>query len=205
MLDTPDARIAMRAVAPSLVLLLAAHFAPAAPVPKAIKAVPDFYPSAVGTRWVYANEDGTGEHTREVTASSTKDGVTEFTVTWKEGASTQVWGLKKDATGVFRTTQDDVAFDPPHKLLQPGMAAGDEWASEYTFGGAAKYKYTRTVGKAEVVKTPAGEFTAVPIVSRNQRAKGDETTLWYADGVGLVALQHTGSPKVVLREWTKGK
>lgn len=195
----------MRTVAPSLVVLLAAQFAPAAPVPKAIKAVPDFYPSVVGTKWVYANEDGTYEHTREVTASATKDGVTEFTVTWKEGESTQVWGLKKDSAGVFRTKQDDLEFTPAHQLLKPNMEAGDTWESEYTFGGGAKYKYTRTVGKSEVVKTPAGEFTAVPIVSRNGRAKGDETTLWYADGVGLVALQHAGSPKVVLREWTRGK
>ena len=196
----------MRTIALSFVLLMAAHFALAAPVPKAIKAVPDYYPSVVGTKWVYAHEDGTNEHTREVTTSQEKDGVTTFTVTWKEDGSTQMWELKKDATGVFRTKQDGIEFTPPHQLLQPKMEAGDEWKSEYSFGeGSTLFKYTRTVGKAEVVKTPAGEFTAVPIVSRNQRAKGDETTLWYADGVGLVALQHKDSPKVVLREWTPGK
>jgi hypothetical protein len=193
----------MRTVAPSLLILLSLP-AFAAPVPKALKAAADYYPTAVGTRWVYANEDGTNEHTREVTAAATKDGVTEFTVTWKEGDSTQLWELRKDGTGVFRTRQDGLAFDPPHKLLSPQMAAGEEWASEYTFGGARGYKYTRTVGKPEVVKTPAGVFTAVPVVSRNLRANADETTLWYADGVGMVALQHKGTPRVVLREFTPG-
>jgi hypothetical protein len=192
----------MRIVVTSLALLMAIP-AIAAPVPK-LKAQPDYYPSVVGTKWVYGHEDGTNEHTREVTASSTKDGVTEFTVTWKEGGSTQVWELKKDATGVFRTKQDRWAFEPAHKLLQPKMAEGDEWTSEYTFGGGTKYSYTRTVGKAEAVKTPAGEYTAVPIVSRDLQGNSDETTLWYSDGVGLVALQHKGSPKIVLREFTPG-
>ncbi len=195
----------MRTVAPSLALLLLALPAAAAPVPK-LKAAPDYYPSAVGTRWVYGHEDGTNEHSREVTASASKDGVTEFTITWKEDGTTQLWDLTKDGTGVYRTRQDGREFSPPHKLFEHRMAAGDEWTSEYTFGnGLAKYQYTRTVGKAEVVKTPAGEYTAVPVVSRNQQVDGDETTLWYADGVGLVALQHKNSPRIVLREFTRGK
>ncbi len=195
----------MRTVAPSFALLICTALAVAAPVPKKIKA-PDYYPATVGTKWVYGHADGTNEHTREVTASATKDGTTDFTITWKEGDSTQQWELKKDATGVFRLKQDTFAFDPPHKLFEPKMAAGDEWTSEYSFGGARNtYKYTRTVGKAEAVKAPAGEYTAVPIVSRNLRSDGDETTLWYADGVGLVKLQHKGGTPVVLREFTAGK
>jgi hypothetical protein len=195
----------MRTIAPPLVLLAALGLAHAAPVPKAIKA-PDFYPTAVGTKWVYGHEDGTNEHSREVTASSTKDGVTEFTVTWKDGGETQIWELKKEAGAVYRTKQDGNDFKPPHKLLDSKMSAGDEWGSEYTFGGLrTSYKYTRTVGKPEVVKTPAGEYKAVPVVSRNLRTDGDETTLWYADGVGLVKLLHAGGTPVVLREFTPGK
>jgi hypothetical protein len=195
----------MRTVAPSLVLLACTYSAFAAPVPKAVKA-PDYYPSVVGTRWVYAHEDGTSEHTREVTASTTKDGVTEFTITWKEGVSTQLWEMKKDATGVYRTKQDGVEFVPPHKLLEPKMAAGDEWTSEYSFGGARNtFKFSRTVGKAEAVKTPAGTYTAFPLVSRNLENERNESTLWYADGVGLVKLEHKRSETVVLREFTAGK
>lgn len=194
----------MRIAVPSFVLIALTLSATAAPVPKAVKKVPDYYPSEVGTRWVYAQEDGTNEHTREVTASSTKDGVTDFTVTWKEDGSTQLWEMKKDATGVHRIKQDGLEFNPPHQLVQPKMDAGVEWTSEYTFGGRSKYKYTRTVGKMEKLKTPAGEFDALPIVSRNLTLDGDETTLWYADGVGLVALQHQNGPKVVLREYTIG-
>ncbi len=194
----------MRTVALSLLLLGSSVPLSAAPVPKKVKA-PDYYPATVGTKWVYAHEDGTNEHTREVTASATKDGVTEFTITWKEGDSTQLWEMKKDATGVHRIKQDGLAFDPPHKLFEPKMAAGDEWTSEYTFGGVRGYKYSRTVGKPEAVKAPAGEYTALPIVSRNLRTDGDETTLWYADGVGLVKLEHKGGTPVVLREFTAGK
>lgn len=178
--------------------------APAAPVPKAVKGTQDFYPSTLGTRWVYAQEDGTREHTREVTTSQEKDGETHFTVTWKDGGQTQIWDLKKDATGVYRLKQDGVEFDPPHKLLAAKTAAGDEWTSEYSWGGRVKYKYVRTVGRPEVVKTPAGEFTAFPITSREENGRGLETTLWYADGVGLVKLQPKDGTPVVLKEYAVG-
>lgn len=193
----------MRRVAPLFALLLTPALM-AAPVPKAVKGTQDLYPSTVGTKWVYAQEDGTREHTREVTASKEKDGVTEFTVTWKEAGQTQIWELKKDATGVYRLKQDSLAFDPPHKLIQPKMTEGEEWVSEYTFGGRTAYKYVRSVGKAEVVKTPAGEFTAIPISSTDKNGNALDTTLWYADGVGLVKLQAKGGTPIVLKEYTIG-
>jgi hypothetical protein len=193
----------MRRAALLLPLLLSPAVS-AAPVPKAVKGTQDLYPSALGTKWVYAHEDGSNEHTREVTVSQEKDGVTTFTVTWKQGGQTQIWDLKKDATGVYRLKQDGIAFDPPHKLIQPKMTDGEEWESEYTFGGRTAYKFVRSVGKAEVVKTPAGEFTAVPINSKDLNGNTLETTLWYADGVGLVKLQAKGGVASVLKEFTPG-
>lgn len=193
----------MRRVALLFALLLTPALS-AAPVPKAVKGTQDFYPSSVGTKWVYAYEDGTNEHTREVTASQEKDGVTTFTVTWKQAGQTQLWDLKKDATGVYRLKQDGLAFDPPHKLIQPKMADGEEWESEYTSGGRVTYKFVRTVGKPEQVKTPAGEFTALPINSKDLSGNTLETTLWYADGVGLVKLQAKNGTPSVLREYTPG-
>jgi hypothetical protein len=193
----------MRRVA-LLLPLLFLPAAPAAPVPKAVKGTQDLYPSVLGTKWVYAHEDGTNEHTREVTGSQEKDGVTHFTVTWKQGPSTQIWDLKKDATGVYRLKQDTLAFDPPHKLIQPKMTEGEEWESEYTAGGRVTYKFVRSVGKPEQVKTPAGEFTALPINSKDLSGNTLETTLWYADGVGLVKLQAKGGTASVLKEFTPG-
>lgn len=193
----------MRRVALLLTLLIAPALH-AAPVPKAVKGTLDLYPSALGTKWVYAHEDGTNEHTREVTASQEKDGVTTFTVTWKQAGQTQIWDLKKDANGVYRLKQDSLAFDPPHKLLQPKMTEGEEWESEYTTGGRLTYKFVRSVGKAEQVKTPAGEFTAIPITSKDLNGNTLETTLWYADGVGLVKLQAKGGVASVLKEFTPG-
>ncbi|MCU0703549.1 MAG: hypothetical protein MUF18_06175 [Fimbriiglobus sp.] len=193
----------MRTIALSVALLTVVVVASAAPVPKAIKATADYYPSVVGTKWVYAYEDGTNEHSREVTAATTTDGVTEFTVLWQQGRSQQVWELKKDATGVYRTKQDGEAYTPPHKLLAPKMSAGDEWVSEYTHSGDT-YKYSRSVGKAELVKTPAGEFTAIPIVSRDLSNDENESTLWYATGVGMVAIQHKAGQRIVLKEFILG-
>lgn len=195
----------MRITVSSLALLLGSVVV-AAPVPKALQRANDFYPSTVGTKWVYTYEDGSNEHTREVTASKTDEkGTTDFTITWKQGAATQIWELKKDATGTYRTKQDTLTFDPPHKLLPEKVADGVEWESEYSLGGGrAAYKYSRAIGKPEVVKVPAGEFTAYPIVSRNLNVNGDKTTLWYVDGVGLIKIQHESDTPIVLREFTRG-
>ena len=189
----------------AFVLLLAPLIAVAAPVPK-LKAKADFYPSAVGTKWVYANEDGTNEHSREVTASTEKDGVTTFTITWKQGAQTQTWEMTKDADGVSRVSQNGSVFDPPHPIVKQKMAEGDEWESEYTLGrGATKYHQKRTVGKEEKVKVLAGEYSAIPLASVDLNGNTIDTTLWYADGVGLVKIVPKDGVPIVLKEFVPAK
>jgi hypothetical protein len=186
-------------------LLLVPLLALAAPVPKP-KPKADFYPSAVGTKWVYAYDDGTNEHTREVTDATEKDGVTTFTITWKQGAQTQTWVMKKDADGVSRVSQNGSEFDPPHQILKAKLADGDEWASEYTLGkGTTKYSHKRTVGKAESVKVPAGDYDAFPVSSVEAGGNTTDTTLWYADGVGLVKIVAKDGTPIVLKEFVPAK
>ncbi len=187
-------------------LLLAPLFALAAPVPKA-KPKADYYPSAVGTKWVYTYDDDTNEHTREVTDATEKDGVTTFTITWKQGAQTQLWVMRKDDDGVSRVSQNGSEFDPPHQILKQKLADGDEWTSEYTLGkgGTTKYTHKRTVGKAESVKVPAGEYDAFPVSSVEASGNTSDTTLWYADGVGLIKIVAKDGTPIVLKEFVAGK
>jgi hypothetical protein len=112
-------------------------------------------------------------------------------------------------TQEFRVTDEGVAvvrvnnreYPNPRFIVKAGMKAGDSW--EWDAGG---YKEVRTVGKAEKVTVPAGQFEAVPLtyktVQNGQEFSG--TTVWYADGVGLVRIDHDGQPSQVLKAFTRG-
>lgn len=179
-----------------LVVTLAAH---AAPVPKTIRASKEMLPLAAGNRWEYATPDhptATTE-TREVLDVETKDGVTH--VTQKMTNTTQVYRV--DATGVAVVKSGNSEYKNPRVILKPDMKEGDSW--EWDAGG---YTEVRTIGKAERITVPAGEFEAVPIQYRyvqNGRAF-QNGTVWYAAGVGLVRIDYDGQTSQVLKAFTKG-
>lgn len=183
---------------------LAAAFTVAAPVPKDLKKQKNYFPTAVGTKWEYASEDGSDSQTREVTAVTEKDGVRTVTILWTTGGSSQTWELREDAAGLARSKMGNVAIDPPQLLIKGRLAEGDEWDGEYRQGRAST-RYRRVVGKAEAVTTPAGEYTAVPVTQTDPDDPTDEATVWYAEGVGMVKLHEKGSAPIVLKAVTIGK
>jgi hypothetical protein len=64
---------------------------------------------------------------------------------------------------------------------------------------------TFTVGKAEKIKVPAGEFTAFPVGRVYNPPRGADVVYWYADGVGLVKQTRNGKPEQELKSFTAGK
>ena len=96
---------------------------------------------------------------------------------------------------------DDGIYAPPHLIVKPKMVEGDEWKHDFRIGDRVLYSETQTVGGAEKVETPAGEFFAVPIRSRQNSAY---TTFWYADGVGLVKIQRDGLADTLLKSYRIG-
>jgi hypothetical protein len=184
-------------------LLVFLGSAVAAPVPKELKKKQTYFPTAVGTKWVYEAEDGSDNQTREVTAATEKDGVRTLTILWKANGTTQTWELKEDATGLYRSKMGANAIDPPHHLLKSKLTEGDEWEGEYTQSGGT-VKYRRTVGRPEKVTVPAGEYTAVPVTQVDPDDPDDEATVWYAEGVGMVKLLQRGSRAMLLKSVTIG-
>jgi hypothetical protein len=184
-----------------LLALLVCGVAVAAPVPKALKkSGPEWMPLDAGAKWEYvsADDNSTTTDTREIVRASEKDGV----VTAHQRTINLTQDFRKDADGVAVVKTSNRGEAKPRYVIKHGMKDGDTWEND--MGG---YTEVRTVGKAEKIKLPAGEFEAVPVKYQYvQNGQAFQTgTVWYADGVGLVRIDTEGSASEVLKAYTPGK
>lgn len=191
--------------------LVLAGWSVAAPGSKA-PADPNYYPTAVGTKWVY---DVNGRDlTWEVTAAETKAGETLVTVTQKiaDGEREQILKASVSAKGVYQLQMGPFQVDPVCELRFP-VKAGNSRAVDIPSqeGGLRGSTGTVTVGDAEDVDVPAGKFRAVRVdvtvttVDGKPLAKPRRVTRWYAPGVGLVKLTGETGVSRVLKAFTPGK
>ena len=189
----------IRPVAVLLAVVLSTVVA-AAPVPKALKKGAEWMPLDAGAKWEYvsAEDNSTTTDTREITSASEKDGV--------HFASQRTINLtqefRRDADGVAVVKTTNRGDTKPRYIIKHAMKEGDTWEND--LGG---YTETRTVGKAEKIKLPAGEFEAVPVQFKyvQNGTPFQSGTVWYADGVGLVRIDTDGSGSEVLKAFTPGK
>jgi len=192
-----------------LALLLLAGFAVAAPVPKANKA--PVYPFAVGTKWEFIRDgDPKKVYVEEVVESEEKDGVVTFKVNITTDTGDKMFEKYTLKGGELHVTANaNGAFDPPMLIRKDVMTAGDEWETTWGFKGEG-FGYTTdetlSIGKAEELTTPAGKFTAYPITRKHKNGIGG-TTMWYADGIGLIRHTEAGQkePAQELKSFTPGK
>jgi hypothetical protein len=190
-------------------LLLAAPFALAAPVPKALKAkLKDYYPLAEGTTWEY--KVGQEECVVRATEVTHMDGVTTSKlVTEHNGKQVATETIRVDKEGVFRTHINEAEVRPPVPLLKFGLTDEDGWEVKSKVL-ASDVTGKTTLKGTEKVKVPAGEFDAVLVVGEWDLAGTETATRWWlADGVGVVKLEvrvsgtlHTQSE---LKKYTPGK
>ncbi len=187
--------------AAALLALLSVVVAVAAPVPKALKKTdPDWMPLLAGCKWefVSADDNATTTDTREITAAGEKDGAqvaTQRTINLTQE-------FRRDADGVAVVKTSNRGEAKPRYIIKHKMKEGDTWEND--MGG---YTEVRTVGKAESIKLPAGQFEAVPVKFQyvQNGAPFQTGTVWYADGVGLVRIDTEGAASEVLKAYTPGK
>ena len=177
----------------------------AAPVPK-VKPPVVMLPPAVGTKWEYIrNGDAKRVYVEQVTESSAKDGATSVTVGITTDTGTSRFEKYDLRDGEMRLTESSVrVYDPPMILRKARMKEGDTWTTKHTFNETT-WEVTCSVGKAETIKVPAGEFTATPIRRTYDTNPNSEVVYWYADGVGLVKQTTNGKPAQELKSFTVGK
>lgn len=191
----------------SLPLALLVASVTAAPVPKA-KPVEPYFPTAVGTKWVYERENGE-LFTEEITEVTDKGGEQRVTVrTTQQRSWDETYTVSKTEV-VQRTLAGKFKLDLP--LLRLPLKEKDSWEFEIPIQKRMKCNAgTMTVGKAEKIEVPAGTFEAVPVVSETTAVDGkpiptpEKCTRWYAAGVGMVKIEYASGHRV-LKEFTPAK
>lgn len=101
--------------------------------------------------------------------------------------ATEHLAYTKDGLCRFRVDREDV--NPPVPILRPMVTAkGKQWKEEYRLGGGRTATATFTVqNPAGSANVPAGKFKTVSIHAEMGDGGGfPKTTVWYAEGVGVV-------------------
>jgi hypothetical protein len=171
----------------------------------------NFFPLAKGTKWEYVLK-GAEEvpWVQEVTeVSEPKKGERAVvTVSVKVNTTDMVSRYSADETAVYEHTRGSIELDAPLVMLKLPLKAGTKWTEKYKYRGddvTSEYE----VKEAGEVKTPAGKYTAYPVVQTIKTGLGKSTvTNWYADGVGMVKqeIRAFGKPDVVeLKAFTPAK
>lgn len=179
----------------------------AAPVPRHLfpKDPPLYFPTKVGTKWVYAEDEG--EKTLVVEAVEPGRGGLVVTVARVDGEKrTPYEKVAVSPGGLVRLEMHGEKLDPPLVLLKAPPKAGDAWDLETRLTEGPAGVLTMTVAGEEDVTVPAGRFTAARVDCAYLSPEHEATcTRWYALGVGLVQAGHGGRAYRSLKSFAPGK
>jgi hypothetical protein len=188
----------------ALVLALGAGRTPAAPVPKHLmpKDQPLVYPTAAGTKWVYAT-GGDGEVT--IVASKVEDdadGAKRITLDRLNADNTRAHHMTMlvSTKGVFLAVELNDPYDAPWCMLQLPHVVGQTWPTKPARKGNVLVDSTMRAAAVEKIKVPAGEIEAYRV---DWKLGGQNVSYWYAPGYGLV--KQSGGTNWQLKSITAGK
>lgn len=192
-------------------LVLAGRVSPA-PGPKKSPAIPDYYPTTVGTRLVYDLDNGDGELALRIAAVEEKD--SEKVVTVEERGTTRWLPSTKviiSERGLQEVENFGYKIEPWYALKFP-IKVGDKWDFDYSRSGPITgQKGTTTVLGEEEVTVPAGKFKAVKlervITAQDGKVldKPFKITVWFAKGIGRVKVVPSEGSKLALKSFVPGK
>lgn len=196
----------------ALIAALLALGAGAAEPARALQAV-DYLPLVPGTSWTRSSPFGTFTET-VLPGTVMVNGVATRVVELSQGGvAITRFHYTVDASGArvhrisFPTTGESWTYDPPYGILPGGnFSVGTEFSetSAITVAGAtqpAPHQRTNelTVSRIESVTVPAGTFTALVVENEGSQFGSPVTsTVWFAEGVGIVKTStNTGSFTIV--------
>lgn len=161
-----------------------------------------FFPTRVGTAWVYEREDGK-DHPEEIVSAEARGGRLVLSMGRREGGTvTPVWAAAVTGDELLWLRRRDRDLAAPIRLLKLPVTPGDAWTSKAQDGTVSTY----SVREAEDVEVPAGKFKAHRIdCDWRQDGKAHRVTDWYAAGVGLVRSTSDGETVRTLKSFTPAK
>ena len=161
---------------------------PAAPAPEPVAGTL-FYPTTVGTKWVYW--DGEGHIHFTISRVVEKDGQKFITVeqvlTSGRRWAAEVIGVSEK--GLVQTQAGSRQLDPPLYLLKLPCRKGDRWQV------TPKAPETTTTAYPEQVRVPAGEFTAIRVETTERGETPGNRARWFAPGVGTIKWRYNVNGK----------
>lgn len=186
----------------------------AAPIPRTAESTP-FFPTRVGTKWVYETPDG--NRTEVITKVEQKKEMKLVTIesvdeTGKTNSSRQLSVTNQGVFLVEGTLPAKFEIFRPKKLwlfLPLAPKSQDKWQAETIVEGGCVFGMTTQVVGTERLKTPAGTFNATRVDQAfttspfGDGPKQFQNSYWYASGVGLIQV---GDPPIwTLKAFIPGK
>ena len=169
-----------------------------------------YFPTAVGTRWIYQTK---GVEYEEALTEVQPDGAATVVtvVRTRDGKEVSKSRHRVSPDALEMLAAGGVTYEKPLPYLRARARPGDEWEYEFDRGGLTFRQHLKLVGP-ETVETPAGKFTAlradgVQRVLREGKAVADmstESKSWYAPGVGLVK-RVMGGQETTLQKFAPAK
>ena len=178
----------------------------AAPVPDGAGKASLYFPTTVGSKWVYDLDDK--DETETITAVEKKEGAFLVTVQKVDQFGKESFiEMKVADDGIFMLSGLADKHPPSHRLKLPHKAS----ATWETYTGAWPLGTSKfTAHGPEQIEVPAGKYEAIRVESQNAAKMGPDIrrTYWYAPGIGLVKYTSDhGKIKLVrtLKSFTLGK
>ena len=180
-----------------LVLMVTATTA--APRVKAKPAAPTFFPTAVGTTWVY--REGTRQVTEIITAREDRDDGKMVTITsiagWNSVYTRQLLVTRREVClatfGPFTCTQ-------PVCVFRAQAPAGEKWGTSDQDNEPLALGQVYRTGPNVEVDVPAGRFEATPVERQSTGfvSGGGCSMEWYSPGVGVVKAEYGRVTRVLV-------
>jgi hypothetical protein len=171
-------------------LLLIAFILPmaiGAPIPpQAKKPRIDYFPTRVGSKWVWKNNQNEDwQRTDIITSIEEVDGAKLIHVGTvnKNGTVEHRESMRLSQEGLFQVHKDQEGINSSHCFLKFPIELGAKW--ECFFAGEIGNAICERIEEIEV---PAGRFNAVKVVvtSKPSNIRGGKAIGWFAIGIGPV-------------------
>lgn len=165
-----------------------------------------YYPTKVGTKWVYYTEQEDKEYTYIISSSDKRPNgyVIGVTQDYPSGLRSEPMQYLAAGHGLYFLQDGKRKCEPPLCMLK--MPHTERWSWSYSIQVVdIKINGTCDKGVVERVKVPAGEFESIRVQSYQGNDFSNCQTTWFVAGIGPVKQIRYGGMVQVLKSFTPGK